>query len=445
MGKEKHVGIQPLMYALVHQTLEQSEDERRMLWQADAPTVYAEARLGVASEREIEEMLAETVNGVKKGRYEESTPFLRQWLEERKGKLDLDNLVELLRKSTKKSAAMIHEPAVYGTPTNSEHGTLVLRVKSRTTGTDRNTLRLWDVEFANYEIVDGKTDPNFTRICQCGEIGKNINRKRLWMESDCEGEFLDDLVRSRLTSRRELGTKLHLACYHEAAAITALNLQRNRGYDLGIPAIEDRRIEIAFDFTDRWDLVFEGFARRYRFKQDYAEIDAFLFSHDVVSPYFKDLMEQGKVCREAVKKSRHFEPMAKEIIMGLHKKLLSHGYKYAGFAREFIGVSNRKKSYETIGIVYEKGDVSYHIVYDNNFWMPFVVEKHIGISNKDKPNVTYKRNPVRLLVRNASWKEIDDRTGKVAVIKVHQPSNDVLQGINGAKEKYKGYLSYFKR
>jgi len=46
-------------------------------------------------------------------------------------------------------------------------------------------------------------------------------------------------------------------------------MQNNYGVDMGIPGIQERRIEPAFDVIDRWDLVLETFARRYNTPPEY--------------------------------------------------------------------------------------------------------------------------------------------------------------------------------
>ncbi len=432
-NRNKFIGIKPYMAALVYETLEDKPEESRMMWQADSPSMYAEARIGVASPQEIESRMEQALSS--KDAY-----FLRKWSKEKKG-IRLSDLVATARKNKKKSGSMITEEAISGSAQSSQ-GTLVFRVKSRTTGVDKNTLKLWDVVLSNYEIEKGAADPNFSRSCQCPFTGKHINKKRLWADEDGnpEKEFLEDLIDKGMTTRKETGTKLHLACYHEAAAITAMHLQNNYGADMNIPGIEGKRIESAFDLAERWDLALEAFARRYKFKQSYAEIDSFLMSHDIVSPYFKEEIKKGNIRKEIIKGRRHFERKAGKLMKELHKKMLSHGYRYKGYAREFTG----NKKYESTGIVYEKGDTSFHVVYNNKFWLPFIVEKNTSnITDRRKP-AKYTGNPVRMVKNKNKRNEIDERTGRIAEIKMHMPSKDVLESVPGAKKDYGRYLSYFR-
>lgn len=445
VNNERPLGIKPLMIGLVYETQEDDPEERRTVLQADAPSMYAEARLGVASEKEIGDALGKVVGEVKKGRRD--LPSLKGWVEEKAEEdsgLELSDLVEAAR-DKKKSGLLVTEGAVYEKPTNSSQDTLVFRIKGRKTGVDKDTLKLWDVTLSSYGVVGGKVDANFSRSCQCPFTDKHVNKGRLWMDENNrrERKFLEGLIEEELTTRSKEGRKLHLACYHQAAAITALYQQTNEVKNHGIPGLKGKEVEIAFDFTDRWDLVLESFARRYYGGSNYADIDSFLFKHDVVSDYFKGLMEEGKVHREVIKGSRHFSRMGQEIMMRIHRKLLEDGYRYRRFAREFVGVGNRFKDYETTGIVYEKGDLSFHVVYDDTFHIPFVVKKDVSVE-EGSYKTSYKRNPVRLLVRNASWREVDDRTGKVAEITVHRPKEKTLEGVRGAESKYKEYLENFK-
>ncbi len=448
MGDEKEQipGIQQFFTALVYQTRDDSLEDSRDVFQADVPSLYAEARMGVASYSEVKKELAKAVEKVKRGRYNGKLPYFEKWIKENKGKLEISDLEELLIKENK-SSAMIRERAV-DKAGESELGTLVARVKGRTTGVDKNTLKYWDVELSNY-VLDEDFNPTFRRNCQCGFKGKHTNKRKLWDQSkENERHFLDDLLGERLTTKKELGKELHIACYHEAAAITEMELQNNRGKARTIRNLQSPTT-IAFDFIDRWDLVFESFARRYKYKQLYGQIDEFLFKHDIVSPYFKKLMSEGKVSKEVVKKSRHFETMPGRIIRGLHKVLLKNGFKYNGFAWDFKDVGNRNKNYETMGIVYDNPskDTSYHVVYDKTFFLPFIVKKEFLHFGKDRKPTRYQLNPLNLLFnkdRRDHIYEIDDRTGKLAKVSIVEP-DQVARKVYGARNQYRKYREGFLR
>lgn len=436
------LGIQPLMIALVYEAL--NPQEQRMMWQADAPSLYAEARIGIAKPSEIENRLGDVIEEIKLGN-SESTPYLSQWIED-EGNLTIDDLTNALRKSPKKSGAMITQEAVIGIPTHSSMNTLTTMVKGRKRGTEKDTLKKWKVELTNYDLRNEKTNPNFWRNCHCSFAGSHINKKRLWATDKLEHErkYFEKLIADGLVDPREADMLLHLACYHEAVAITRIELENNRGTPITIKGIEGKDTTIAYDFIDRWDLALETFARKYKFKQNYATIDEFLFEQDIISPYFKQLMAKGDVHREVIKKRRHFDSFGEGTIKRLHRKMLEHGYKYKGYAREFMGVGNKRKKYETIGIVYEKGDVSFHVVYDDTFWIPFVVEKKITGTESKKSLKPYQRNPAKRAIHGRAWTEIDDRTGKVAKTWVHRPRPETVKGIPGIESAYRRYFARFK-
>jgi hypothetical protein len=439
--KPKPLGIQPLMIALVYEAL--NPNEQRMMWQADAPSLYAEARIGIAKPSEIENRLGDVVEGIKLGN-SEATPYLSQWVQENRG-LTIDDLAKALRKSSKKSGAMITQEGIVGIPTHSSMNSLTTLVKGRKKGTEKDTLKKWKVELTNYDLRNEKTNPNFWRNCHCGFAGSHVNRKRLWATDKLEHErlYFEKLIAEGLVDPREADMLLHLACYHEAAAITRIELENNRGAPRTIEGLEGRQTTIAYDFIDRWDLAFEALARRYKFRQDYATIDEFLFEHDIISPYFKQLMAEGDVHREVIKKSRHFDSLGEAVMKRLHRRMLEHGYKYKGYAREFMDVGNKRKKYKTVGIVYEKGDVSFHVVYDNTFWAPFVVEKKITGTESKKRLTPYQRNPAKRAIHRRAWTELDDRTGKVAKTWVHRPQPGTVKGIPGVESAYRRYFARF--
>jgi ferredoxin len=159
--------------------------------------------------------------------------------------------------------------------------------------------------------------------------------------------------------------------------------------------------------------------------------------------------------KEVIKKERYFEPRAKKIIMNLHKMLLQHGFAYKGFAWDFKDVGNSKKNYKTVSIIYEhpSREASCHIVYDNNFWLPFIIRKDFKNIEENAKPFAYKRNPVRLLVNELAGKrfskiyEIDDRTQRLARITIKEPDK-TLNGIYGAeqiKNTYESYRRMFKK
>jgi hypothetical protein len=403
--------------------------------------MYAEAKLGVASQSEIAQQLEWTIHRMRVG-VRDKTPLLWEWYSEEKG-LSVDDFVEVVRESTKKSGALITEPAI-GEPNQSEMGTMIVPVKSRGTAVDSETLKFWDVVMANYGIVDGEVNSNFFRSCQCNFTDPHVNRRKLWSDRRAdEKKFQQKMVESGFESLDDITTPLHLACYHEAAAITRMEMENNQGAPRTIPNLAGTETSIAYDIP--WDLVLEAAARRYHFKHKYAKIDDFLFENDIVSDLFKKLMKEGKVKREVMKQGRWFDHMAKAVIMRLHERMVEKGYDFAGFARDFVGCANSKKDYQTVGIVYEKGDLAYHVVYDNTFYIPFVVEKKFGqVMDTGKPAI-YRRNPVRLCVRKANWWEIDDRTGQLASIRVYRPQPATIKGIEGAESAYKQYLGFMKK
>jgi len=451
MAKKKEKpkqGIQPLFTALVYETIDDSVENSRDVLQADIPSMYAEARLGVASYAEIKAELAKLVQSIKERRYQGNIPYFKEWLKENKGNIEVEDLEELVSKE-KGSAAMITEKAV-DKAAESEQGTLTARVKARTTGVDKDTLKYWGVEMSNYALLDGSDmNPVFRRNCQCGLKGKHTNKRKLWDSTKTdEKKLLDELLKDKdkLTTPKELGRELHLSCYHEAALITETNLQNNHERPKTIQNLQEPTT-IAFDFTNRWDLVFEVFARRYKYKQNYAEIDNYLFQNDIITPYFKGLMNEGKVNKEVVKKSRHFGDMQKQIIMNLHSMFLKHGFKYKGFANEFVEVKNRKKSYQTTGIVYENPskDTAYHIMYDNTFWMPYIVKKEFLEFGTQRKPTKYQLSPLNLLFnkkRREFIYETDDRTQKLAKVSIIEPQQ-AAASVQGAKAQYDSYRTGF--
>lgn len=450
----KPVGIQDYFTALVYEARGGSIDDSRDVYQADAPSLYAEARLGVASYSKIKRELNHLVDVIRKGGYRGKLPFFRQWMRENKGYLDISHLEKVLSKRNG-SLTLLRESAV-GKAGESNQDTLVARVRARESAVADDTLKEWDVDMSYYALVDrGKTNPAFRRNCQCGFKGKHTNRRKLWSDKiKSEKRFLDELLREGLTTHKELGKELHIGCYHEDGLISEIELQNNRGKPKTIRGLQEPTT-IAFDFIDRWDLVFESFARRFKYKQLYGEIDNYLFEQDIVSPYFKKLIQEGKVNKEVIKKSRHIgwvgnKPTPKKVIMALHRSMLEKGFKYSGFAWDFVKVGNKRKSYKTIGIVYENEarDKSHHIVYDNTFWMPYVVEKDFNVGNR-KNETYFKKNPVNLLFNKLArrgWTqmyEIDDRTQRLAKVTIVQ-RRDTIEPIKGAKEQYQRYRRRFE-
>jgi hypothetical protein len=449
MAKKKEKpkqGIQPLFTALVYETIDDSVENSRDVLQADIPSIYAEARLGVASYAEIKTELAKLVQSIKERKYQGEIPYFKEWLKENKGRIQVEDLEKLLSKE-KGSAAMITEKAV-DKAAESEQGTLTARVKARTTGVDKNTLKYWSVGMSNYALLDGSDmNPVFRRNCQCGQEGKHTNKRKLWDQTKTdEKKLLDELLRDKLTTPKELGKELHLSCYHEAALITETNLQNNHERPKTIQNLQEPTT-IAFDFANRWDLVLEAFTRRYKFKQNYAEIDNYLFQNDIITPYFKGLMNEGKVNKEVIKKSRHFGDMQKQVIMNLHSMFLKNGFKYKGFANEFVDVANKRKSYSTVGIVYENPskDTAYHIIYDNTFWMPYIVKKEFLEFETQKKPRKYQISPLNLLFNKARREficEIDDRTQKLAKVSIKEPKL-IAATVQGAKAQYDSYREGF--
>lgn len=442
--KQKPIGIQPLFTVLVYEAQQKSADETRDVYQADAPSIYAEARLGAASQKEIASELSNVVRQVKNGNIE--LPFLEKWLAE-KHDLGISDL-EAAASKLNKSASIIRQEAM-NHATHSDQGTLVARVKSRKTGVADDTLKYWDVEMSNYKLIDDgfNMNPVFMRDCQCGFKGKFTNRRKLWSDRiGKEMKFLEEMVSHGLTSHKEIGRPLHIGCYHEAVLATEMELQNNRGGRRKIEGLEEPTT-LPFNMINRWDLVFESFARKYKFGQLQAGIDDFLFSQDVIMPYFKLLIAEGKVNKEVIKKSRHFEPMQKDIIMKVQKMLAENGFKYQGFAHEFAGIKNRNKDYKTAGIVFENQarDASYTVVYDKTFWMPYVVRKnYVQIGKQHNPQL-HQRNPARMaygLGRNPIY-QLDDRTQRLAEVTVIQPSQ-IIENVPGAKARYERYAASLK-
>ena len=107
------------------------------------------------------------------------------------------------------------------------------------------------------------------------------------------------------------------------------------------------------------------------FNKDYAEVDRFLLSHDVLTKQAKDMVRKRKASVEVLKSQYNFGDM-RRVIYELEDYIRGRGYSYKGFAVDF---QNRPE--ETVGIVYEKADGSaIHILFDQKKWtMPFIVEK----------------------------------------------------------------------
>jgi hypothetical protein len=230
--------------------------------------------------------------------------------------------------------------------------------------------------------------------------------------------------------------------------MTQLEMEINRDAPSKIKKGSVKGLDFAlpFDMMDRWDLVFETFARRYKAKQGYYQIDEFLFTHDIVSDRYKEMMQQGTVHKEVVRHSRSFEES--KLLREIHRKLYHSGYRFAGFSREFVNVGNSHRDYKTVAMVYEvpgQDTDSIRVVYDNKFHKPFIVWKHFEGPARIRLKGRYQNNPVRLLVQNKSWAEIDDRTGKRCEYKVHMPSDDILSQVWGAKAAYQRYLARFRR
>jgi hypothetical protein len=442
--KQKPIGIQPLFTALVYEATCGTADETRDIYQADSPSIYAEARLGAASQREIAEQLSKVIADVRKDIV--NAPYLEKWLQEKKN-LSISDLESTAAK-VNKSAAIIREEALEHA-THSDLGTLTARVKARKTGVAADTLKYWDVEMSNYRLVNDGFDlnPSFRRDCQCGFKGKHTNKRKLWDENiEKERNFLEEMVDRGLASHKELGRELHVSCYHEAVLATAMELQNNRGREKRIAGLQEPTT-IAFDLIDRWDLVFEAYARRYKFKQLYGETDEFLFEHDIITPYFKPLIIEGKVNKEVIKKSRHFEPVQKDIIMNVHRMMAENGFKHRGFCNEFKGIKNSKKDYETIGMVFENPtrDTSYTVVYDKTFWMPYIVRKNFVHFGREPRHQLHQRNPARMAYGFGREKiyQLDDRTQRIAEVTVIQPEQ-LIEDIAGAKAKYERYRQSLK-
>ena len=437
-------GVKPLMVGLVYQTETGRGSRKRMIWQADAPAMYAEAMIGAAEPSEISKHLEWLTHRGRVGAHGDSIEYIKRWKKDLGRYPVIDDLAEAVRKSTKKSGALVSLPAV-GHATNSEMGTLVAKVKSRMNAVDAETLKLWQVTMSNFEITDGNVHPNFSRACQCGFTDPHLNRRKLWSsDREDEREFQDDMVNRGLETVEGISMPLHLSCYHEAAVAVRMGMENSGELERTLPGIEGKHVTSAFDFKDKWHLVFEAFARRYVFKQKYAEIDNFLWEHDVESDFFKELRRRGEVRREVLKYSRWFDPTAKKVIMELHERMLDDGYTYAGFAREFVGVGNKRKQYQTAAISYRKGDVVMNIVYDNNFWIPFVVKKMVEPDSPRKV-VPYMRNPVRLVGRKNPWVMVDDATGQKAMTWVIKPKPATVKDIEGAAESYRKYMGFLRR
>jgi hypothetical protein len=446
MGDEQiPVGIQPLFTALVYEAKAGSAEEQRDVYQADTPSLYAEARLGIAGPRQIADQLKWVTYGVRKGDID--APFLEKWLREN-NRLGISDLEAAAFKHNK-SAAMVREEAIEKAG-ESEQGTLTAMIKARETGVAKDTLKYWDVEMSNYTLINDGFDlnPSFRRNCQCGFTGKHTNKRKLWDANlGKERKLLDELVKQGHASHKDIGRELHISCYHEAALATAMELQNDRGKYMGIQGLKEPT-KIAFDFIDKWDLVFEEFARRYKFGQLYAETDNFLFGNDVVTPYFKQLIAEGKVNKEIVKKSRHFEPIQRDVIINIHRMLADKGFEYKGFANEFVGIKNQHKDYRTVGMVFENPtrDTSYTIVYDNTLWMPYLVKKDFVNVPLGRGNQLHQRNPIKMAygAGRSHIYQLDDRTQRIADVAVIEPMA-LIADVPGAKAKYERYKNSLLR
>ena len=413
-------GISPYAIALVYEG--KSEDNKRDVFQADNPFVYAEARLGIAPRYEAEQAFNQLVEDILSGRCKTDLPMLRQWVVERKKQkkqLSFDDLEKRIQKRNK-SLSLTREEAVQDVDYSSQE-TLIIKVRARSSARKEDTLKKWDVDMSNFSLKNWELHPNFRRNCHCGFQGKNTNKRRLWTNEGKEKEYLDSLVANPEIdlSDKDIGRELHLACYHEAVAAIELELQNNKGKEQTIPRLEGKQTTIAFDFINKWDLVFEAMVRKYKHKQDMADIDAYLWEQDILTGEFKENMERGIVNKELIKSRRVFDPMAKKIIQAIYERMHSQGYKFRGFAREFIGFKNRYKDYESVGIVFEKdkADKSYRVVYapESNINLPIIVEKRFVNPDFEKPKPRkYQRTPYRLFIENKEIKTLDDRTGKVA-------------------------------
>ena len=449
--RKRFYGISTYAIALVYEgrTLGQERDA----FCADNPSAYTEARLGVSTRAEAEKAFEETIDAVINGAVE--APMLKKWADEiwekERRVLSFGDLEARIQRKNK-TKALVTSSGI-GKPNYSSQGTLVIPVKSRTTARDDDTLSFWDVNMGNFEISERGLNPMFWRICQCGFDSKTKNKRRLWENIKEERKFLEDLLDKGIIIEKDVRRPLDLVCYHKALAATYLELVK-RGQRPKIKRL-DGDTTIPFDFIDNWVLVFEDMARKYRYRQDMAERDAFLWQHDIISDEFKEYMKKGIVNKEVIKGKRFFDPMAKKIIMAIYERMHSQGYKFRGFSREFIGFKNKSKSrgyendYEAVGMVFEKDkpDKSYRVVYapGSKINLPIIVEKtHVNPELRQLKPRKYQRHPLRLCVDGKMIPTLDDRTNRVVETRVFIPTANTLRNIYRAEKEYTELLKYFK-
>ncbi|MFW6312050.1 MAG: hypothetical protein ACOC1K_07440 [Nanoarchaeota archaeon] len=306
---------------------------------------------------------------------------------------------------------------------------------------------------ADFEFSNGHNQ-GYTRQSQAPPSNKLINRRRLWVEDNqaninsLERLLLQEIKKSNPDFEFDTYKNLHLADYAETCLLTEMALKNAKGVPSHVKSSQNFNIQIPFNFSNRWDLVFEAFVRRYNDKENYYSIDEFLLGQNIISKSYEKLLESGKVSIEVIKHQRHFESLGVNILMQLHQKLTIKGYEFSGFSREFINIGNKHKDYQTIGLVYENPNVperSIRVVYDNNFYIPFVIDKQFSVGENIRLKGKYKNSPVRLFVQNKTWAEIDDRTRQRCVYTINPPSGNVLKEIPGAKKLYDNYLRQFRK
>ena len=458
--KQDFRGISAYAIALVYDGGWNGEEQRPIL-QADNPTPYLEARLAVASRREKKEAFERVMADVRSGRYER-TPYLQRWDSKKGRKLTFEDLEERIQ-AKNDSMSLTREEAVQVDPTNSTYETLVMQVRSRTSAVPSNGSKYWRVTMHNFSIIDGQFNPWFSRMCGCPFSGTTDNKGRLWQYDDDEAReetvFLDRLFDKILTKEDEF-RQMHLVCEHEATAATELELQNNKGKEQTIPHLRGKTTSIAFDFIDKWDMVFEAMARKYKYKQDMADIDAYAwqFEDEIITPPFKEYRRRGIINREVIKSGRFFDDMQKQIIMAIYEFMHQRGYKYRRFSRECNGFQNRFKNYETVGIVFEKhrpgAKVSYRVIYDSRakIFLPYILKyRFLGPSEPDRKPTPYQRTPLRLWQQRLSRTQKrpvyirDDRSGKIAELTVFNPLKVIPMNIPGAEERYAKALEAYIR
>jgi hypothetical protein len=183
-------------------------------------------------------------------------------------------------------------------------------------------------------------------------------------------------------------------------------------------------------------LALESFLRRYvrpkRLRQNLGEIDEFLRGQGIMTDVFKDLYKDGKVTSGVLVGGKKMTDFSWAIIQAWEEHFYKSRRRFDGYALEFAGTPN-----QTVSIVFDDpiSNLSVRIIYDDNFKLPYVLYKDFSAESVDgvweigdRPlleRINVRKDMHNRRVPFKYWREKDDRTGRVCVCYIYEPTMDI--------------------